>query len=284
MRLLVTGASGHLGRSLRRRLEVDESDIEPVYWGSPRASADGSQPIDLLDSPTIEREIHNLAPDAVVHLAALTGAGCDRDPALARDVNVRATEVLTTAAGSAGATRFVFASTAAVYGDTRPEPLSELDPPAPTSMYAQTKLEAEETLRTVAASTHELSVVALRIFNVYGDDFMDSLVGRLERSSAESPVTLRGFDTFVRDYVHADDVADALLAALRLPMTESFTPINIASGTATSNRELAAILSGARDIHYEVVPGTPSYSSARIEQARAILEFSPTRLEEHYPA
>lgn len=281
MRILVTGASGHLGRAVRRRLDAEAAnDTVPIYWISPRSKGetDGSVVVDLTDLGAVDRAAREARPDAVLHLAAVTGAACERDAALAALVNVEATRVLAGAAAASGANRFVLASTAAIYGDAHHSPVPEEAVAQLGSEYARSKRAAEIALEELGDKQPSLQSVALRIFNIYGDEFRDSLVARLLRSTADQPVALRGPDNFVRDYVHVDDVVTAIVEAMHRDFAAAFTAINIGTGIATSNRRLTEVLERQHAIYTAVADGPPSYSCADITRARALLDFAPRPL------
>lgn len=270
LRVLVTGASGQLGSYVRECLN-ECADIDPVYLSGPNSGGP-----DLAYADSIRRVIAEVRPDAIVHLAGLVGGACEEDPERTRLVNVDAVGTLAMAAATAGTTQFVFASTAAVYGDQLADPVAEDGPTAGRSAYAASKLTAEGLLRDLALSGLHRTV--LRIFNVYGDGFRGSLVTRLLGSTDEQPVILNGLDTFVRDYVLAIDVASAIEASLRFRQPEDFTVYNIGSGEPVSNRELVARLERRQPLHYVTRDGTPSYSCADITKARRELGFSPALL------
>jgi UDP-glucose 4-epimerase len=278
MRVLITGASGRLGETVRRGLEAADLPTEPTYWASPRSAKPGTVSIELANVEALSDAVLAAKPDAVIHLAGITGAACDRDPDMAHRVNVEATAAIAAAAAQAGASRFVFASTAALYGDTSAHPVVENAELAGRSGYARSKREAEERLEEIADGAAAFRVASLRIFNIYGDGFEDSLISRLIASTATSPVSLRGPDDFVRDYVRADDVASAALGCLSAELHGAFVPINIGSGIPTSNAQLVAVLERTRPIYYSVVDGPPSYSWADIGRARSLVGFAPTPL------
>lgn len=143
MRLLVTGATGLLGRVAvldhRDRHEVVAlTHSQPLDIPGVR-----SVPVDLTDEGALARAWDEVQPDLVLHTAALaTIEACERDPGLARRINVDASAALARLAASAGA-RMVHVSTDAVFDGTA-GPYRESDQPAPLSVYARTKLAAEE--------------------------------------------------------------------------------------------------------------------------------------------
>lgn len=276
MKVLITGASGRLGRALRRRLE-GHPELDLTCLISPRSiplnSSDVS--LDITDFAALSEVIRSTAPDAIIHLAGLHGAACAAHPAHTQAVNVTATQVLRDAAAAAGTSRVVFTSTAAVYGDSRMHPLSEDELADPQAPYGHSKHEAEKLFQEKDPE-RPFTAITLRIFNIYGEGFIDSLIYRLRTSTATSPVHLQGLDTFVRDYVHCDDVIEAIFLAVINPASEDMT-INIGSGQPVSNRQLVQYLSATGTIYYKVGDNHRSYSCADIRRARKFLGYAPSR-------
>ena len=277
MKILVTGANGRLGMVLRQQLERRE-DLSPIYLISPRAIPQTEKDVtaDISDPGDLKKVVLLAEPDVIIHLAGVSGAACDANLKLSRAVNVTAMQVLCDAAMNAGTSRIVFSSTAAIYGDRHREPVSEAHQVDLSSTYARMKHDAEEILRGASAAGH-FSSVALRIFNIYGDRFSDSLVHRLLSSTLSKPSRLQGLDTFVRDYVHAPDVAEAILRSIKVPLHGHLT-MNIGSGEPTSNKQLVHLLSNLRTIHYAVDEPRASFSCADIGLAATKLNFSPETL------
>ncbi|WP_165065982.1 NAD-dependent epimerase/dehydratase family protein [Marisediminicola senii] len=271
MRVLVTGATGRIGRELVAALEHDPG-IEIVQ--SSRTATTGVR-LDIADHADVQRVVAEVRPDAIVHLAAVLAGECDRDEARAVAVNVDAVRALAAAAATAGVRRIVLASTAAVYGDRALVPLSESAPLAPSSLYGRTKEQAEVILGDAARAGGPQAVI-LRIFNVWGAGFPDSLATRSTGGAPGEELRFRGRSTFVRDYVHVDDVVRALAASVLAPLVDAVTTVNIGSGIATSNEALIA-RAELVGVPYTVTDGSPSYSVADIGRARALIGFDPTR-------
>jgi UDP-glucose 4-epimerase len=275
MKILVTGASGPLGRAVSDALGEHRL---VRFIGPARTPRDSSEhAVDIADTAAVARIVERERPDAVVHLAAITGAAAEVDPRRTNLVNVEAARALAVCAARAGVRRLVFASSAAVYGDGYDRPVSEHDAPAPQSLYARTKLEAEGALADAASDG--LSALALRIFNVYGPGFDSSLIQRVLSRQATEKLMLAGLDDFVRDYVAVADVAASIESALQLERPASGV-VNIGSGLPTSNRRIVQLFGLRPGEDYEVRRGTASYSVADISRARRILAFSPRPLSE----
>ncbi|MGO4588502.1 NAD-dependent epimerase/dehydratase family protein [Paenarthrobacter sp. 2TAF44] len=279
MKILVTGANGRLGMVVRQQLQR-RADLSAIYLISPRAIPQTAADVraDISDPSDLKQAVLFAEPDVIIHLAGVSGAACDANLKLSEAVNVTAMQVLCDAAMTAGTSRIVFSSTAAVYGDRNTEPVSEAHQVDLSSTYARMKHEAEEILRE-ATDSAVLSSVALRIFNIYGDKFSDSLVHRLLSSTPLRPSRLQGLDTFVRDYIHAPDVAEAILRSTNVPLRGHLT-LNIGSGEATSNRKLVHLLSKLGKIHYEVDEPRASFSCADIGLATRQLNFCPETLDD----
>ena len=131
----------------------------------------------------------------------------------------------------------MLASTAAVYGVAAPLPTPESAPIAPASPYAASKAEAEEAVRAAAAED-DLPHAICRLANVYGprqrgDGEAGVVAVIAHRLRDGEQVVLYGNGEPTRDFVHAADVAQALLAALGTGAT-----CNVATGAATSVREV----------------------------------------------
>jgi UDP-glucose 4-epimerase len=187
--------------------------------------------------------------------------------------------------------RFIFASTAAIYGDNRSS-CRETDTPAPASPYASSKL-ASEYYCKVYASLYGISTVILRYFNVYGPGQSNRYAGVITRfvkqAVREKPPIIFGDGSQTRDFVFVDDVIRATVASLtqRVP---GGTIMNIGTGRATSIMSLARQvlqlfdLRNLRPINAPPRVGEVKHSQANISTARAKIRFRPRyRLAEGLP-
>ena len=173
--LLITGGAGYVGsHAVLAFLEAGYrvAVLDDLSTGRREAVPGDARFIegDAGDAATVTAAIAEHGVTAVVHLAASTGvADSFLDPARYDRNNVATSARLIRACADTGVGRFVFASSAAVYGIPRSVPVSEAAAPAPVSPYGRSKLATERRLGAVAAPAG-LAYAALRIFNVAGAD------------------------------------------------------------------------------------------------------------------
>lgn len=239
-KILVTGASGFIGRALTSRLKVQGRDVVPVD------SADG----DIASRETLAKfEQENIAH--VFHLAGKTFVPDSwDDPQAFCQTNVLGTvNVLEFCRKRRIPMTYV---SAYVYGHPDSLPISESSAIRPSNPYALTKRLAEEACEFYA-SAYELPVTTIRPFNVYG-------IGQAENFLIPAIINqaLDGGEKIVvkdlapkRDYVYLEDLVSALLATLDKP--GGYRVYNIGSGVSLSVQEVIDAIQGIADTQKEVV-------------------------------
>ena len=275
MKVLITGGGGRLGTQIIENLAGNHEFVVVSREDTPPGNHLRAYKIDISAEPDSTADIiAQEKPDAIIHLAALVGGICEAEPELARQINVDATRQLAVTAAANGVGRFIFASTAAVYTQDELEPTDEDHNINPKTVYGTTKLEAEAAITEVSGNTAATRFASLRIFNIYGPGFDKSLVNMLLNAPVESPIQLMGMKTLYRDYIHSQDVAEAVGAALNSDLEPGHTILNIASGTAVNNTELVASLqSGGHNPNYVVKDGANNLnvSWANVDKALNVL-------------
>jgi nucleoside-diphosphate-sugar epimerase len=220
MKVLVTGASGFVGRAVVAALAAQGDEVHAAIRARPDAASDGSTGPAFPHGVTIVRHGDLDAAvdwtgllagiDAVVHLAGIAHAG----PVIAEErydrVNHRATAALATAARDAGVSRFVFVSSIrAPTGPAADQVLSERHPPRPTDAYGRSKLAAEH---AVAASGVPFTI--LRPALVYGPGVKGNLRALMRLAALPIPLPF-GALTARRSLVSRANLASAVGFVLR---------------------------------------------------------------------
>ena len=226
MRVLVTGHEGYLGSVLVPRLVDAGHEVVGLDTGLFADGTIGPVPadvpalrVDLRD--VTEDHLAEVAPDAVMHLAALCNDPLgDLDPELTYDVNHRSTIRLAKAAKAAGVERFLFSSSCSLYGSGADDsPLDENAGFAPLTPYGESKILSEQDLLPLADD--DFSPIFLRNATAYGfsprlrgDLVVNDLVGH---ALLAGNIGLRSNGMAWRPLVHADDIASAFIALLEAP-------------------------------------------------------------------
>ncbi len=308
MTVLVTGGAGYIGSHMvlalcdsgERVVVLDDLSTGFDWAVDGRATLIAGK---IGDMELVGRLIAEHDVDAIVHFAgSIVVPESVTDPLKYYGNNTAASRNLIEAAVKGGVKHFIFSSTAAVYGNTGSEAVSEDAVLKPESPYGRSKLMTEMMLADVAAA-HPLKFGVLRYFNVAGAD-----PGR--RSGQSSPVathlikvaaqaalgqrksmSIFGTDfptpdgTGVRDYIHVTDLAKAhrlLLDYLR-GGGESVT-LNCGYGRGFSVREVIDTVKAVSGVDFEVVEGPrragdPAAIVAKADRLRSVLGWVP----EHQP-
>jgi UDP-glucose 4-epimerase len=310
---LITGGAGYIGTHIADLFIQDGKDVvllDSLYQGlKPRVDYLSKKHgldiplhvVDIRDYTAVENILQGQTFAGIVHTAALKAVGESVEkPDEYKEVNFTATAELLKLAQKYNVKKFLFSSTAAVYGspDTM-EPCKENGPLAPISPYGSTKLDAESKV-TEFINTPGNTGTSFRFFNVVGtaarellDNSVENLVpivlGKLNKG--EAPVIF-GTDypttdgTCVRDYVDVRDIAAAHLVAANA--TGAIPPIiNVGTGRGASVREIIKmVLDAVNKSDTQVIEaprraGDPAFLCANVDLAAKEMGFkSKYSLEE----
>ncbi len=305
MTIMIIGGAGYIGSHVARRL-LDNGDTVVVYdnlsTGKTENLFEDARFVqgDILDKSRLDAAMAE-GVEAIVHLAAFKAAGESMiEPEKYAENNISGTINILNSMCRHGVKRFVFSSSAAVYGDPEYLPVDEEHPTFPVNFYGFTKLEIERILGWYD-ELKDVRFAALRYFNAAGYD-ADGRIRGIEKNPAnllpvimETAIGVReklsvfGDDydtrdgTGVRDYIHVTDLADAHHLALNhvVETGESLT-VNLGSGEGVSVYEalkMAREVTG-REIPAEATarrPGDPAELVASSRLAERALDWKACR-------
>ncbi len=243
--VLMSGGHGFIGRRLSPVLTKLGWDVRMVdRRGQPREA--GSTVGDR--SP---------AASAFVHLAFPASPAARRSPAghLLAEVRAQTSQCLSTAQGG-GLIHFVLASSGKVYGRAGRLPITEDHPVNPTTLLGKLKREQEHLVALEALRSRRMGSTLLRIFNVYGPAQSDEfLIGHLARGLRRGAAIPLGELSHGRDWLYVDDVAAAFALALANPPAPGEVRVmNVASGIATTAKEIVSRLEAITGLRIRVIP------------------------------
>ena len=303
MSILVTGGAGYIGSHVVRQLgERGETVVvlDNLSSGFRSALLHGKLIVgDTGDRELVSRVLKEHDVKTVLHFAAHTIVPESvSNPLKYYGNNTCSTRSLLQSCAEAGVERFVFSSTAAVYGIPDGGVAAEDSPTRPINPYGTSKLMSEWMLRDLAAAT-SLRYVVLRYFNVAGSDpggrigqstINGTLLTKVACETAvgkRTHISIFGTDyptndgTGVRDYIHVEDLASAHLNALDyLGSGGESQTLNCGYGHGYSVREVISMVDRlhGQPIKTKEEPrraGDPPSLVARAERIRKVLGWSP---------
>lgn len=261
MRVLVSGGAGYIGSHMVKLLLENDIDVVTVddLSSGHRAAVAGGEFVqgDVGDRACMDAVFRRWPIDAVMHFASFIQVGESvSDPAKYYRNNLVGTLALLDSALAAGVKRFVFSSSAAVFGEPKYTPINEEHPTQPLSPYGFSKLALERVLADYE-SAYGLRSISLRYFNAAGAD-PEGARGEAHdpethliplilqaASGRRGSVKIYGDDyptadgTCVRDYVHVVDLCDAHLLALEyLRRTNRSDAFNLGNSRGYSVKEV----------------------------------------------
>jgi UDP-glucose 4-epimerase len=307
MKVLITGGAGFIGSHLVEHLLAQDHAVRVLdnLSTGKRSNLPLSGNVEFLEGdirhvPAVQSAVQGV--DAIVHLAAVASvqASVD-DPVGTHATNFDGTLHLLEAARTAGVRRFLYASSAAVYGDNESLPIREDVTPNPLTPYAADKLAGEYYLRFYAAK-FGLDTTAFRFFNIFGprQDPSSPYSGVIsiftDRLAKRQPVTFFGDGLQTRDFVYVVDLA-ALLADALPSRASAGQVVNVGRGQQSSLLDLIAALEriSGRTLgrnHSDVRTGDIRHSCADTTRLRRLFGSVPrtdlvtglSALLEHQPA
>jgi UDP-glucose-4-epimerase GalE len=303
MRVLVTGGAGYIGSHATRALARRGHEVliyDNLSTGH-RELATGFELIEgnVGDSVTLARALRGI--DAVMHFAAHSLVSESlQNPRKYFQNNVRDGLVLLNTCLESGVHKFIFSSTAAVYGNPRDVPIGEDAPKAPVNPYGFSKLSLEYAMLSYDPP-YGLRFMSLRYFNAAGCDDSGE-IGELHdpethlipaalqsATGARQELQIFGDDydtrdgTCIRDYIHVDDLAEAHVLGLEyLAGGGASNILNLGTGTGHTVREVVTTIERAigRELNKRIAgrrPGDPPVLLADPSRAEQLLGWKAQR-------
>lgn len=304
MRIFVTGGGGYIGSHVVKALgQSGHEALTYDNFSSGRREAvlyGGIVPADIADTASLRAAMTGFKPDAVMHFAALIVVPESVGDPLKYYINNAANTMnLLSVMRQCGVGKFIFSSTAAVYGEPSIVPLTEDLPLAPASPYGVSKMITELLLRDMSIAHGDFRYVSLRYFNAAGAD-PESRIGECHEPEThliplviDAALGIRpeakmfGTDyptadgTCIRDYIHVEDLAHAHLKALDYLMQGGKSDVfNCGYGHGYSVREIIDAVKRITDKQFKIVesprrPGDPPRLIASNEKIKSILDWRP---------
>ena len=303
MNVLVVGGAGYIGSHMVKRLLQEGYEVTTLddFSSGHRDAVLGGSIVEgsLSDEALLDHLFSSHRFDAVMHFASFIQVGESvAQPAKYYANNLVNTLHLLDAMVKHGVKRFVFSSTAAIFGEPQYVPLDEAHPIAPLNPYGASKSMVEHILKDYDHA-YGLKAVCLRYFNACGADPEGELGERHDPETHLIPLALQavlgqrpaltvfGHDydtsdgTCIRDYVHIVDLCDAHVRALnRLLAGQPSAAFNLGNGQGFSVSEVIASVQRVTGMAVPVIhgprrAGDPSRLIADSKQAKAVLGWTP---------
>ena len=291
-KILITGGCGFVGANLVDHLNNSEDEFDITVFdnlsrGNPEYLSDSSIKVvegDIRDVVALQRALKG--HQMVIHLAAY-GSVVEsvEDPVTNFEMNVLGTFNVVKEAAMAGIERLVFSSTGgALIGNAVP-PVSEQSLPKPISPYGASKLCGEAYLHAFASS-FGIQTIALRfanVFGIYSGHKKGAITNFMKNIHQGNPITIFGDGLATRDFLHAEDLAEGIAAALRLEMHVPAEVFHLSSGKEITIADLASEVvkaSGHANEDVEILfedkrAGEVERNFADFSKAREKLGFNP---------
>lgn len=249
-RYLITGGCGFIGSHLVRYTTDAGHEVvvlDNLSTGQ-RSNVPPGVPVvvaDVCDSEAVQNAVSQC--DGVFHLAAVSSVEeCTKSWLSSHVANVLGTVTVLEAARTAGRIPVVYASSAAVYGESAEWPHRETQRPNPISSYGSDKVSCELNAK-VAGATYEVPSFGLRLFNIYGGNHIDSwqskgVISNFAQSiGKDTHIFIDGDGEQTRDFVHIDDLPNFFFKAMELAHTAA-PIVNVSTGRGIKIRELAMMM------------------------------------------
>ncbi|MCL0101278.1 UDP-glucose 4-epimerase GalE [Peptococcaceae bacterium] len=302
-KILVTGGAGYIGSHVIKALGEKGYEVityDNLSTGHRWAVLFGELEVgDILDSKKLKEVFEKHKPDAVMHFAAhIVVPESVKQPLKYYTNNVSGTINLLNVMQEFGVDKFIFSSTAAVYGIPEKIPVSETAPLKPINPYGYGKMVVEQILKDLSRAK-DFNYISLRYFNVAGADF-EARIGE-GKEDATHLITMcvrtalgirdvlniygTGYPTHdgtgIRDYIHVDDLAKAHILALEYLLNGGTSEVfNCGYSRGFSVKEVVKVAKKVTGVGFPVEytdrrPGDPPALVADASKIKEKLNWQP---------
>lgn len=269
MRILVTGGSGFIGRNLIKKLlnnNIDVYNVDKIINNDLDISK--QKIIDIYDLDVNDNIFKNI--DCIIHLAAMISVPRSfNDPIQSFGDNVFLTMKMLSAAKTHNIKKFIFSSSAAVYGD-KEGPVCENDITNPNTPYGLDKLTCEKYIQ-MFCGIFNIDYLVFRLFNVYGVDQNPETGGVIAKfnnaARNNQPLIIYGDGEQTRDFINVNQSCDMIYKVLEKNIINEV--FNIGSGNSISLNSIARQFN--RNIIYKEARKEVRHSCANIDKIKSFI-------------
>ena len=276
MRIFVTGGAGFIGTHLCKKLSsIHKVTVYDNFSNSNKENFPILKNLtlivgDILDNSKLIDSMKN--HDIVIHLAAKTDViDSINNPENTFQTNVQGTQNIIDSCKSNNISKIIVTSSASVY-QSSDKSIDETNTTKPSSPYGQSKLSMEK-----ITTESKMNYSILRLFNVYGTCQSSGVIANFKKNISENvPITIFGDGEAIRDFIHIDDIVDAIILSIK----SKSGIYNIASGHGTSITDLAKLLielfgKNSKIVYQPARKGEIIYSVSDITKSQNELGFNP---------
>ena len=303
MKLSIVGGAGYIGShmvKIAHKAGHEVVTLDNLSTGHQDAVLNGKfEFCDILDTAKLNELFKKYTPDAVMHFSAYSLVGESvSDPYKYYHNNVSGTLSLLKAMIDNNCKKFIFSSTAAIFGNPEYVPIDENHPKQPINPHGKSKLMVEEILKDFK-SAYDLNYVSFRYFNAAGHDPDGELSERHNPETHLLPIIMQAANgqrdsvsifgndydtndgTCVRDYIHVNDLADAHLRGLEYLTDNGSAEFNLGNGNGFSVKEVIQKVKDITSKDFKVMEegrrdGDPSILIASDIKAKEELKLQPS--------
>lgn len=261
MKIVITGGNGYIGARLSQYLADKGEQVIPVCFPSiPEDEVWVSKMFSILKGDlrldeTIA-EIAELKPDVLIHLVSLDHFNSEKEPGFVNNINVLPTWRLLDACTKIGLKKFIYFSTIQVYGKLPNTVIDEKHPVNTINTYGLTHLLSEQICDHYNRKT-ETNVISIRLSNSYGDPIFDenncwwlAINDLCKNAFLNKEIRLLSDGTPQRDFIHGNDVCEAIRILINTNKKLTDNIYHISSGNTLTLMELAQIIKREFHIRY----------------------------------